>query len=239
MTALREMDAALPPTWANNWNQFKIHFNLCFQDWKERERAVHQLLNDRVVQTTSARKFIDLVMDTCRKAGWNDQLQWLDVARNGLKREIVIALTGRFPTDWGDFVRAVIDTDEDLQRAKEKKATSHTTTKMGDRPDNSKYKLTEEERKEHMEMKLCYKCHQPNCNSKRCKNPHTVYSDFKKGRAQVAKAGPRPRPQKTEGKAKIPEVKVQSEYEMMRNFLDRTKGLHPSRHYAKTCRYGP
>ena len=46
--------------------------------------------------------------------------------------------------------------------------------------DNSKFKLTNEEKKEHMDGHLCFKCHKPRHGSKDCKNPWTVYSKVRK-----------------------------------------------------------
>ena len=46
--------------------------------------------------------------------------------------------------------------------------------------DNSKFKLTDEEKKEHMDGHLCFKCHKPGHRSKDCKNPWTIYSEVQK-----------------------------------------------------------
>ena len=187
-TAMRALAAASPPDWSQNWDLFKKFFNLRFQDRQERARAVHQLLNGQIIQITSVCEFVDQVVDTCQKAGWNDEAIWRDVVRNGLKKDVTMAMAGRFPAEWNDFVIAIIDTDEDLQWNRErerpaKKTTttsSLTSTSKTQRPDKSKYKLTEEERKEHIEQQLCFKCHKPECSSKTCKNPRTVYKDIRK-----------------------------------------------------------
>jgi len=50
-----------------------------------------------------------------------------------------------------------------------------------------------------VDKKLCFKCHKPGCSSKTCKNPRTVYKEYKKT-AQVANVEP------TEGKGKEVEV---------------------------------
>jgi len=104
--------------------------------------------------------------------------------------------TRRFPEAWGDFVRAVIDAGEHLQQLKERyrhSQESHTTNKMGNRPDNSKYRRGRRERSTWKGS--CA----PNCNSKMCRNPRTIYSEFKKGKAQGPMSRPGSRPQKTEG----------------------------------------
>jgi hypothetical protein len=52
--------------------------------------------------------------------------------------------------------------------------------KKEERPNNSKYRLMEDEKKEHMDKHLCFKCHKTGHSSSTCKNPHTVYSKVKK-----------------------------------------------------------
>jgi len=75
------------------------------------------LTTGKLIQITNASDFLDRVQDTCQKASWNNPAQWRAVACTGLKKEIMAALAGRVPHDWDDFVNAIIDTDEDLQRA--------------------------------------------------------------------------------------------------------------------------
>jgi hypothetical protein len=150
-TSLDSLNSLLPPPWEHDWDLFKGHFNLRFQDRQERDRAVYDLMNNKVVQITSVREFIDKVRDTCQKAGWADKLQWRDVVMNGLKREVTMALAGRFPWRWDDFVLAVEQTDKDLQHLKErerpaKKSTPSTSRdKKEAKPDQSKYKLSDSE----------------------------------------------------------------------------------------------
>ncbi len=182
----------LPP-WANNWRLFKDEFNERFEDREAQSRARHLLLTGKIVQTTTVRKFIEQVRDVCQKAGWNNEDTWMTLIREGLKDEVASIMYGRYPDVWRDFVRDIERADEDLQRHKAKKKPVFKKTtpvsssdKLGKRPDNSKYSLTEEERKEHFEKKLCFKCHKPNCSSKTCKNPRTVYSEVKKSNTQVA-----------------------------------------------------
>ena len=59
---------------------------------------------------------------------------------------------------------------------------SKPESKGGKKPkaDNSKYKLSDEEKKEHIDGHLCFKCHKPRPGSKECKNPRMVYSEVKK-----------------------------------------------------------
>ena len=46
--------------------------------------------------------------------------------------------------------------------------------------DNLKYKLSNKEKKEHINRHLCFKCHKPGHGSKECKSPWTVYLEVKK-----------------------------------------------------------
>ena len=79
-------------------------------------------------------------MDTCQKAGWNQEVQWMAITREGLKDEVTTAMAGRFPCTWDAFVLAIEEADEDLQCAKDRKKTittkkagsSTTTAKSGD-----------------------------------------------------------------------------------------------------------
>jgi len=95
--------------------------------------------------------------------------------------------------NYQDYVQILITTDEVLQRlrTKEQKKTFGSTNAMASgsgspksdgkpRVDNSKFKLSEEEKKEHMDRHLCFKCHKPDHGSKDCKNPQTIYSEVRK-----------------------------------------------------------
>ena len=123
----------------------------------------HTLATGKLVQVTSALDFIDKVRNTCQKAGWNNPAQWRGIVHIGLKKEITAALAGHMPRQWDQFVDAVIDADEDLQRVRneEKKAAKKTTSyntastsKDPAHPNLSKYKLNDDERKEHVEGPL-------------------------------------------------------------------------------------
>ena len=114
--------------------------------------------------------------------GWNDQTQGCDVVRYGLEGERMTAMARRFPDGWDDFAAGIIKTDEDLQRVKEKKrlakkgtSSSSNTAPKTRKPDISKYKLLEEERKEYLEQGLCFKCHKKGPISKYCKGERMVY----------------------------------------------------------------
>jgi hypothetical protein len=77
-TSLDSLNSLLHPAWEHDWDLFKGHFNLRFQDRQERDQAVYDLMNNKVVQITSVREFIDKVHDTCQRAGWANELQWRD-----------------------------------------------------------------------------------------------------------------------------------------------------------------
>jgi len=217
-TAFADLDNPMPPLWADDWDLFRAHFKQRFRDRQEQERAEHTLATGKLVQVTSASDFIDKVRDTCQKAGWNNPAQWRGIVRVGLKKEITAALAGCMPRQWDQFVDAVIDADEDLQRAcnEEKKAakkttsyssTSTSTSKDPARPNLSKYKLNNDERKEHVDGGLCFKCHKKGHGSKECKSKRTVYKEFKAKKAQVANVET-----KAETTAKIEEVSEEKDF---------------------------
>ena len=76
------------------------------------------------------------------------------------------------------------------------------------RPNNSKFKLTDKERKEHVEGNLCFKCHKKGHASKDCRGERTVYADFKKKKAPVTNVETQEESNtsKGKGKAQIEEV---------------------------------
>jgi hypothetical protein len=175
-----------------NWELFKLHFNERFKDTQERERAHQLLLNGKLIQTTSVQKFTDLVKDTCQKAGWGDPAQWKSVLCNGMKKEVALVLAPHMLLHWNDYLHLTISTDKELQHLKGKDTTpqkrSFTSMSMDNKPhpNNSKFKLLDDEKKEHVEQGLCFKCHKKGHNSRECKGECTVYKEFKAGRAQVA-----------------------------------------------------
>lgn len=109
----------------------------------------HLLATGKLVQITSVVDYIDKVCDMCQKAGWNNPAQWQGIIRVGLKKE----RDHYMPHQWDQFVNAVINTDKDLQcaRNEEKKAakkstpyTTASTSKDPACPNLSKYKLLDE-----------------------------------------------------------------------------------------------
>ena len=182
---------AQPPAHFALWNDFKTEFRLCFTDPQEREKAAALLLNGKVTQTTSVQSFIDHIQEQCDKAGYLDPGHRINFIKAGLKPKVARAMAGHTHATYQDFVRLVVTIDEDLQRVKEKERTykkpsgsgsSKPESKGGDKSksDNSKYKLSEEEKKEHVDGHLCFKCHKPRHGSKDCKNPRMVYSEVRK-----------------------------------------------------------
>jgi len=100
-------------------------------------------------------------------------------------------MAGHTHATYQDFVCLVVTIDEDLQQVKEKErmykkpsgsSSSKPESKGGDKSksNNSKYKLSEEEKKEHIDRHLCFKCHKPGHGLKDCRNPQMVYSKVKK-----------------------------------------------------------
>jgi hypothetical protein len=87
-------------------------------------------MNNKVVQVTSVREFINKARNMCQKAGWINNRQWRDVVMNGLKREVTMALAGCFLQDWDDFVIAAKQADEDLQHLKERERPSKKSTPL-------------------------------------------------------------------------------------------------------------
>jgi len=169
-------------------------------DPKERKKAAALLNHGKVVQTTSIRNFIDLVQEKCNLAHYDDVGMRQDIIEARLKPDLARAIAGRTFAGYHDFVHTLIATDEALQclQVKEgKKAFTPNTSASGSgssktekdkaRPDNSKFKLTDKEKKEHMDRHLCFKCHKPGHRSKDCKNPWTVYSEVRKVAEVTAK----------------------------------------------------
>jgi len=110
----------------------------------------------------------------------------MDIIESGLKVDLARAIAGRNFATYQDYIRALISTNEALQQlcTKDQKksfgsgnsvASGSGSAKLDnkDKPcvDNSKYKLTDKEKKEHMDRHLWFKCHKPSHSSKDCKNP--------------------------------------------------------------------
>jgi len=182
-----------PPAHLATWVAFVAEFNLRFADPEEQKKAAALLNHGKVIQTTSVREFIDRVNEKCDLAHYDGQEQRMDIIEAGLKPDLARAVTAQRFANYQDYVQVLISTDEVLQRLRTKEqkktfgssnatASGSNSTKSNEKPrvDNSKFKLSEEEKKEHMDGHLCFKCHKPGHGSKDCKNPRTVYSDVRK-----------------------------------------------------------
>src|SRR5713101_4155287 len=101
-------------------------------------------------------------------------------------------MAASYPANYDRFCVQIIEVNKEFYHLKKrdspaKKATTSTKDeKKGPHPNNSKYKLTEEERKEHTEGNLCFRCHKKGHASKDCKSDWVVYAEYKKKKAQVA-----------------------------------------------------
>jgi len=111
----------------------------------------------------------------------------MDIIEASLKLDLARAVAAQRFANYQDYVQVLITTNEVLQHlcTKEQKKTFGSTntaalgsgsSKSDRKPqvDNSKFKLSEEEKKEHMDGHLCFKCHKPGHRSKDCKNPRTI-----------------------------------------------------------------
>jgi hypothetical protein len=185
-----------PPLWHNDWELFKGEFCSHFANPSKREKALEKLIHGKVTQVVSVKRFLNNIVQTCQEAGQTTEAQWKDVARMGLKKEVTTMIAGAYPATWIDFRNCLIKVDEEIQRLKgwsdrspPKKAStslSNSNVKKEVRPDNSKFKLSDKEKKEHAEQNLCFKCHKKGHSSKDCKGERTVYTEFKKKKAQVS-----------------------------------------------------
>ena len=159
----------IPPAHLATWAAFVAEFNTRFADPEEQKKATALLNHGKVIQTTSVHTFIDLVQEKCDLAHYDDMDMCMDIIKARLKPDLAQVLTGQTFVGYANFTRTLIVTDKALQQlcVKEGKQTFRTSnaTALGsgssktnkDKPhvDNSKYKLTDEEKKEHMDGHLC------------------------------------------------------------------------------------
>lgn len=117
---LQLLNQPIPPAHFATWQTFVAEFQLKFVDTLERKKAAWALNTMKVTQSTSAQLFIDQIEDQCNKAGYTSEVHRMDLIRSGLKPELARALAGRFPTNYQDFIRMVVTTDEDLQQQNER-----------------------------------------------------------------------------------------------------------------------
>ena len=130
-------------------------------------------------------------------------------------------MAASYPANYNQFHARIIEVDEEFYHLKKRDSpTKKTTTntkdeKKGPHPDNSKYKLTKEEQKEHTEGNLCFQCHRKCHASKDCKLDQVVYAEYKKKKAQVASTSTANAATSSKGKereiAKIEEIEDEEE----------------------------
>jgi hypothetical protein len=171
------------PFQLTSWINFKAAFRTRFYDPREVERAQAELAAGKIKQTTSVRIFVDQIREKTSKAGWGTDAQRMSYIRLGLKPEVRKAVAGQIHPNYEAYVQALIHADEELQDMKGSEKNQRTGTskeKKEEKPNNSKYRLTEDEKKEHMDKHLCFKCHKTGHSSSACKNPRTVYAEVKK-----------------------------------------------------------
>lgn len=101
-------------TWANFVNEF----NDRFVDAQEQKKALARLWSGEVVQTSSARLFINQLQEIADKAGVTDDFQRMTFISLGLKEEVNRAMASYEPLNLADLICTAIRIDENLQRLK-------------------------------------------------------------------------------------------------------------------------
>jgi hypothetical protein len=125
--------------------------------------------------------------------------------RLGLKPEVRKAIAGQVAPNYEAYIQMLINTDEELQDMKGSEKGQRTNTSKDKKEggtNNNRYQLTEDEKKEHMEKHLCFKCHKTRHSSSTCKNPRTVYSEVKKTSAANVEEAKSEEPSTSQGKGK-------------------------------------
>ena len=204
------------PTYFTMWDTFIQEFNEWFEDPHMHKKAQNRLFNGKIKQTTSAQVFIDELKEACIKGGIHDKFTKFTLCERGLKEEVIRGMANDKSCTFINLCHATIQTNEWLQGLKtcnnpkklEKKGANASTSKtQGEKSDNSKYKLTDAEKKEHTDGGLCFKCHQKGHSSRDCKNPCTVYSEVKK-KTPVAKVEKSEKKGKGKAKDKATKAKI-------------------------------
>jgi hypothetical protein len=118
----------VPPPHFATWAAFQAEFRLRFVDSREREKAAWNLNKGKVVQTTSAKLFIDKIQVQCDKAGYTSDIHRMDLIRSGLKPYLAKAIAPVVTATPQEFIQMVITTDENLQLLRERERLKKTTT---------------------------------------------------------------------------------------------------------------
>jgi hypothetical protein len=159
---LKAFNVAPLPFQLTSWANFKAAFHTHFNDPRETECAQAELAAGKVRQTTSVCLFMDQICEKTSKVGWGTDAQRMSYIRLGLKPEVRKAVAGQVAPNYKAYIQMLIHTDKELQDMKglEKSQKMNTSkNKKEERPNNSKYQLMEDEKKEHMDKHLCFKCH--------------------------------------------------------------------------------
>ena len=211
------------------WPLFVQEFNRRFGDPLAARKAAHKLYTHKVVQTITARAYIDELCELCDKARIHNDEQRQNLLLLGLKEDVIKGMANNNFMTFDQLCATAIRTDELLQSVKNRNAPKKGDKKggnpsktTGDKVDNSKYKLTEEEKKEHTKGNLCFKCHESGHGSRNCPNPCTIYSETKKKKARVSNVQAKEKTKakdkgkakaSTSKKAKVKEVAAKSDSE--------------------------
>ena len=200
------------------WVLFVAEFNTHFIDTQEMLKAAHNLLTSKLIQTTSAHLFIDQVQEKCDTARWNTDPLCIEVIQGGLKEEVSKGIAHLVNPMLPVLINTAIAVDENLQCLKGKTGGNCKTTTKKEAatstpwPNNSKYKLSEEGRKEHMDNNLCFKCHKKGHSSKECKGQCAIYSEVK-AKTKIAKVNTKEKKEDDKGKTQVAKVTVKDKKE--------------------------
>jgi hypothetical protein len=202
---LEAFNIAPLPFQLTSWANFRAAFHVRFNDPREVERAQAELAGGKVRQTTSVHLFVDQIREKTSKAGWGTDAQQMSYIRLGLKLEVRKAVAGQVAPNYKAYIQMLIHADKELQDMKGLERSQRTGTskeKKEEKPNNNRYWLTEDEKKEHMDKHLCFKCHKTGHSSSTCKNPCTVYSEVKKTLVANVEETKNEEPSTSKGKGK-------------------------------------
>ena len=127
---LSGFDAAVPPQYCIDWDQFQAEFRLRWEDPYEANKATIKLMGGTLNQTTSVKKYNDLFngyLDLSPYDGANGMV--LDAYKRGLKYEVLNgAMAQRNPNMmFTDIQRLMVQVNETQQRFKNRSRALGTT----------------------------------------------------------------------------------------------------------------